>query len=106
AHGGHSIDFRRLAQQGITLLGMTMQFEAERVRFQNDLQQSLADGDKAYFEFLDAADAYVQRTGIDLPEEPEARIILDDAECIQQPILELNLAQAGITSIIWASGFG
>lgn len=106
AHGGHSIDFRRLAQQGITLLGMTMQFEAERVRFQNDLQQSLADGDKAYFEFLDAADAYVQRTGIDLPEEPEARIILDDAACIQQPILELNLAQAGITSIIWASGFG
>lgn len=106
AYGGHSIDFRRLAQQGITLLGMTMQFEAERVHFQNDLQQSLADGDKAYFEFLDAADAYVQRTGIDLPEEPEARIVLDDAECIRQPILELNLAQAGITSIIWASGFG
>ena len=87
AHGGHSIDFRRLAQQGITLLGMTMQFEAERVRFQNDLQQSLADGDKAYFEFLDAADAYVQRTGINLPEEPEARIILDDAQCIQQPLI-------------------
>lgn len=106
AHGGHSIDFRRLALDGITLLGMTKQFEGEKVSFQNDLQTTLQDSDKAYFEFLDAADAYVQRTGIDLPEEPAARTVLDDADCIQQPILELDLAKEGITSIIWASGFG
>ncbi|MDR0237822.1 NAD(P)/FAD-dependent oxidoreductase [Acinetobacter sp.] len=106
AHGGHSIDFRSLALEGITLLGMTKQFDKDTVYFQNDLQKSLQEGDQAYLAFLDAADAYVQRTGIDLPEEPEARKILKDTECIQQPILTLNLAQAGIGSIIWASGFG
>ncbi len=106
AHGGQSIDFRRLAIEGITLVGMTKQFDQDNVSFHDDLQKNLQESDQAYFEFLDAADAYVRRTGIDLPEEPEARHILKDAQCIQQPILTLDLTQASIGSIIWASGFG
>jgi putative flavoprotein involved in K+ transport len=54
---------------------------------------------------LDEADAYIDRNGIDLPDEPEARKIEPDPQCVTTPILELNLAEAGITSIIWATGF-
>ena len=54
---------------------------------------------------LDEADAYVARNGLDLPEEPQARILGPDPDCLTSPILELNLAAAGITSIIWATGF-
>lgn len=103
---GQSIDFRRLAQEGITLLGMTQQFDGEQIKFNDDLKQNLSESDKAYYAFLDAADAYIERNQMDLPLEPEARVQLEDSVCIQNPILELNMAEIGISSIIWASGFG
>lgn len=105
ARGGETIDFRRLAQEGMTLVGLTQAFDGGLVRFQNDLAENLARGDENYLALLDAADAYVARNGLDLPEEPEARRIYLDAECIRQPIRELDLAAAGIASIIWATGY-
>ena len=54
---------------------------------------------------LDEADAYIARNGLDLPEEPQARILGPDPDCVTNPIGELDLAAAGITSIIWAVGF-
>ena len=54
---------------------------------------------------LDEADAYVARNGLDLPQEPEARKIEPDPQCVTDPILKVNLAEAGITTIVWATGF-
>lgn len=105
ARGGHTVDFRALAQQGITLVGLTQSFAGGKVRFQADLAENIARGDENYLSLLDAADAYIARNGLDLPEEPEARRTLPDPECITRPILELDLAEAGITSIIWATGY-
>lgn len=39
ARGGVNIDFRLLANEGITLLGMTRSFEGDKIYFQNDLQK-------------------------------------------------------------------
>ena len=55
---------------------------------------------------LDEADAYVARNGLDLPEEPEARDLRPRPGLRRpNPILELDLAAAGVTSIVWATGF-
>ena len=54
---------------------------------------------------LDEADAYVARNGLELPEEPQARRTVRDADCVKNPILSLDLAGAGIATIIWATGF-
>ena len=54
---------------------------------------------------LDEADAYVVRNGINLPEEPDAHKIDPNPKCVTHPILKLNLASDGITSIIWATGY-
>ncbi|WP_339670515.1 NAD(P)/FAD-dependent oxidoreductase [Dasania marina] len=106
AHGSHgTVDFRALAHQGITLLGMTKEFKNGKVTFQEDLVENVERGNKNYMDFLDAADAYIERNGIELPEEPEARKVLPDPDCMTNPILELDLAEAGITSIVWATGF-
>lgn len=106
AHGGNgTVDFRGLAHQGITLVGLTEAFNDGKVSFKSDLVENVSRGDKNYLDLLDAADAYIERNGLDLPEEPEARKMLADPECMTNPILELNLAEAGITSIIWATGF-
>ncbi|BAQ81554.1 FAD dependent oxidoreductase [Pseudomonas sp. St29] len=105
ARGGQTIDFRALAHQGITLVGLTRAFAGEHVTFQADLLDNLDRGDENYLALLDAADAYVERNGLDLPLEPEARRRLPDPDCVRQPILELDLQQAGINSIIWATGY-
>ena len=54
---------------------------------------------------LDAADAYVAQKGLDLPDEPEAREIAPEPQCVTNPLFQLNLAAAGITSIIWATDY-
>jgi putative flavoprotein involved in K+ transport len=54
---------------------------------------------------LDTADAYIKRNGLDLPQEPQAWAVLPDPQCLRQPLLELDLIKAGVTSIIWATGF-
>ena len=105
ARGGHTVDFRALAKLGITLVGLTDSFEQGLVRFKPDLAQNLANGDQNYLSLLDAADAYITRNGLDLPEEPEARFFLPEPECVRNPVLQLDLAEAGITSIIWATGY-
>ncbi len=43
--------------------------------------------------------------GLDLPEEPEARRVWPDPECVTNPIHALNLEEAGLTTIVWATGF-
>ncbi len=105
ARGGHTVDFRALGHQGITLVGLTESFADGSVRFRDDLAENIANGDANYLAMLDAADDYIRRNGLDLPEEPEARRRLPDPECVTHPLRELDLAAAGITSIIWATGY-
>lgn len=105
AQGGRTVDFRELAGNGITLLGMTRTFADGRMHFADDLRQNIANGDANYLKMLDEADDYIARNGLDLPEEPQARTFGPDPDCVTDPIIELDLAEAGITSIIWATGF-
>lgn len=105
AHGGKTIDFRELANQGLHLVGRTESFSDGVVRFSHDLTTNIQAGDENYLSLLARADAYIAQNGLDLPEEPEAHKLLPDPECMTNPILELNLAEKGITSIIWATGY-
>ena len=105
SHGGRTIDFRQLAQSGITLVGMTQAFEDGVMRFAPDLAANVAAGDHNYLSMLDAADAYVEKEGLDLPLEPHAREMPSDPDCLTHPVLKLDLAEAGIGSIVWATGY-
>ncbi|HEY9308765.1 MAG TPA: NAD(P)/FAD-dependent oxidoreductase [Microbacterium sp.] len=105
ARGGHTVDFRALAASGITLVGRAREFTAGVMRFAPDLGENIANGDANYLSLLDEADAHVARNGLDLPEEPEARVLGPDPDAVTNPILELDLEAAGITSIVWATGF-
>ncbi len=105
AYGGQTVDFRRLAAQGMTLVGMTSSFQDGVLRFAPDLADNLAQGDANYLSVLDEADAYLARSGLELPQEPAARVIEPDPPCVSDPLLELDLAKAGIATILWATGF-
>jgi len=102
ADGGRTVDFRELAADGITLVGRTTGFVDGRLQFAADLRATIAAGDASYLTMLDEADAYVARNGLDLPAEPQARDLGAD---VPESIAELDLRAAGITAIVWATGF-
>mgnify|MGYP000104246382 CR=1 FL=1 len=106
ARGGHTGDFRALAHQGIQLAGVTQVFDQGTVTFRQDLADNIRRGDENYLALLAAADAYIARNGLDLPLEEEARRFLPDPACMTHPLASLNLKEAGVTAIIWATGYG
>ncbi len=106
AGGGHTIDFRRFVAGGMVLLGRALAARDGRMSFSADLADSLVHGDRAYAGFLTAADAHVQRAGLDLPEDPAAHETVPDPAELTEPLLSLDLAALGITSIVWATGYG
>lgn len=105
AQGGKTVDFRRLAAAGMILVGRAQGCNDGVMTFGNDLAANLARGDADYLGMLAEADAYIGRNGLDFPAEPAAWVIGPDPECVTNPMTSLNLADAGITSIIWATGY-
>ena len=105
AYGGQTMDFRRLAHEGVTLVGMTAGYSGGEMTFANDLQRNVSAGDANYMAMLDAADAYVQKMGLDLPEDPGARHMLPDPDCLTSPVTKLVFEQEDVSTIIWATGY-
>lgn len=105
AHGGRTVDFREFAHRGMVLLGMTDTYCDGELHFRDDLPTNIANGDANYLSVLDEADAYVEQFGLTLPLDPAARQIANDPECLMNPVRTLNLKEAGISCIIWATGY-
>ena len=105
AYGGHTIDFREYAAQGVTLVGHVTAAREGAMEFAADLATMLAAGDATYLAFLDLVDSHVERHGLAMPAEPEARVIGPDPACVTEPLTQLAFADAGISAIIWATGY-
>jgi putative flavoprotein involved in K+ transport len=105
AYGGQTIDFRRFAIDGMTLLGRVTAARDGVVEIAADLADSLAQGDVAYRFFLALADAHIAQHGLDFPQQPEARTVLPDSPCIEKPLRFLDLRAEGIGAVIWATGY-
>lgn len=105
AYGGHTVDFRQFAERGMTILGMTQTYEDDCLHFADDLACNISEGDDNYLALLEEADAYVEREGLDLPDESQAKIIGPDPQCLIDPIRQINLVDAGIKTVIWATGY-
>ncbi|MEO1491085.1 MAG: NAD(P)/FAD-dependent oxidoreductase [Pseudomonadota bacterium] len=105
AKGGQNIDFRALAARGMTLVGMTDSYQNGTLTFAPDLAENLAEGDRYLHKLLDECDAWAAANSVDLPEEPELRHVLPDPDCVTDPVRALNLAEAGISTILWATGY-
>ena len=106
AYGGHTIDFRRFAADGITLLGRVVAARGRVLDIAPGLARSLAEADLYYATFLDMADDHVRSRGLDPGEDPEARVKLPDPSCVSEPIRELDLNAEHIGAVIWATGYG
>ncbi len=106
AYGGHTIDFRRFAACGMTLLGRLKAARNGVLEIAPDLGESLANGDVVYATFLNMVDAHVQLHGLDFPDEPAARAQLPDPPCVNAPWLRVDVGAENINAVIWATGYG
>ena len=69
------MDFRKLADRGIVLLGMTEAYDSGVILIADDLAKNIADGDAYYLGLLAEADAYIDLHSLNLPPEENAKII-------------------------------
>jgi len=69
-----------------------------------DLYDLLRISDRSEQDFKRAVDEYVRRERLDAPEDVPTESIDDGYR--QEQIVELDLRAAGITSIVWCTGFG
>jgi putative flavoprotein involved in K+ transport len=105
AFGGNTIDFRRFAAEGVTLLGRIQAAHDGVVNLAPDLRKRLAYGDNSYAAFLDMVDAHVERHGLEMPEDTAARAVLPDPPCLIEPLGHLDLRAADVNTVVWATGY-
>jgi putative flavoprotein involved in K+ transport len=91
AYGGHTIDFRRFAADGVTLLGRVKAAHGGIIDLAPDLAESLANGDAMYASFLDRVDAHIEHHAHAMPQDPDARAVLSDPSCVTEPLRRLDL---------------
>jgi putative flavoprotein involved in K+ transport len=102
--GGRDIDLRRFPDSGITLLGRMHSISDGRISFADDLDQTLTQGEAWFADLRIQMDEYARAQSLDLPEEPPPKPPSHRVSP-SSPIAELDVAAAGITAVVWASGF-
>ncbi len=101
-NGGHTLNLHQFARDGIHLLGRLVDVQDGAAVLAPDLADNLAGSDAIEKRMIAMIDQYIQKMGLDLPEEslPELRDGYD------VPVVErLNLVEAGISTVIWAIGY-
>ena len=100
--GGKEIDLRQFALEGMQLYGRLRDIVGTAVTFEPDLRRNLDNADLSYRNIRAAVDRYIAEAGIDAPSEA-AYVPVWEPE--SDPVA-LDIAESGITSVIWSIGFG
>jgi putative flavoprotein involved in K+ transport len=99
--GGHDTNLRRFAAEGTTLLGRLEAIDGERVRLAPDLSANLGAADRFFEERHRALiDAFIERAGIDAPPDDRVPFEYEPPE-----VAELGLSDAGISTVLWTTGY-
>jgi putative flavoprotein involved in K+ transport len=100
--GGHDTNLRQMGIDGTRLLGRLTAIDGEWVRLAPDLHDNLAFADRFFDERVKKiVDGFIAAAGMDSPPaDPTA--VLDHAPPIVE---ELDLRKAGISTILWTTGY-
>jgi putative flavoprotein involved in K+ transport len=99
--GGHDLDLRRFALEGMRLYGPASAYAAGKLRFLPKLAEHLDHADDVYRSINRSIDAFIAQRNLAAPPEPEyVAVWRPEAEPT-----ELDLAASGISTVIWATGF-
>jgi putative flavoprotein involved in K+ transport len=100
-NGGYDIDLRKLAGGGAHVIGRVLGVSGARLAIADDANRILDEADAAYLAFIDAARAFAPSIAEPLGD--------DDAVTPNKTrvpeVDEIDLAEEGITTVIWATGY-
>lgn len=103
--GGHDIDLRAFARDGMALHGrLTGASPGGTVTFATDLKRNLDSADAVSESIKDSIDAHIAARGIAAPAEARYAPVWEPAATGEAGALDLHAA--GVTSAVWATGFG
>ena len=99
--GGHEIDLREYASNGLQLYGTVRDIEGSDIYFSPNLEENLDRADESYLRICSMIDNYIADLKLNVPEKPTF-------EKLWRPpkeITHVNAFDSGITSILWCTGF-
>ena len=99
--GGHELDLRAFAVQGMRLHGRLTSLDGTKPTFGDDLKSNLDGADAVADGIKDAIDKYIEAAGIEAPVEARYVPVWEPDPRTE----ELDLAEQGITSVIWSTGY-
>jgi putative flavoprotein involved in K+ transport len=100
--GGHDIDLRAMAREGMHLHGRLLGVEGAKLRFADDLAANLDSADATAERIKDAIDRYIGARGLDAATEPRYTPVW---EPVPSDAGRLALASHELSTIVWATGF-
>jgi putative flavoprotein involved in K+ transport len=99
--GGHDLDLRKFASEGMRLYGLLSNIDGTALEFAPGLTENLDGADQVYNSINRSIDAYIEKEGIDAPPPSEYQPVwAPDAET-----LSVDAKAQNITSVIWCIGF-
>lgn len=99
--GGREIDLRRFATQGMALHGRLTSVDVKHLGFAPDVAAKLDAADAVYLGIRDLIDRHIAERNIAAPEEAAYAPAWHPAA----ETTSLDLEAAGITSVVWSTGF-
>lgn len=100
-NGGHTIDLRRMALDGARLHGKVVAVEGGAALLSGDLAETLAAIDRFCREATGDIDAFIVEQGLDAPQDTSVPVDWEPGPQTKR----LDLRAAGISSVIYATGF-
>jgi putative flavoprotein involved in K+ transport len=103
---GHTVSLQQLARQGVVILGRLLDAEGSTLVLSDEAAAHVRYADEFSQRLKDAIDGYISNAGITPPalEDDPADVPDPQAECVS-PLRRLDLREAKIGTIIWATGF-
>jgi len=99
--GGRDIDLRQFALDGMSLHGRLLGIDDGKLNFGDDLARNLDGADSVYNGICELIDKHIAEQGIAAPPPSRYEPVWRPGE----PVASLDLAQAGIGGVVWATGF-
>ena len=105
--GGYTLSLHDFHRNGIRLLGRLVDCVGERARFDGELHAQMRYADEFSDRIIDQFERHVVENGVDAPPPSAAELAGGPPPDGTQPdvVRELDLADAGIGTVIWAVGY-
>ena len=103
--GGHDIDLRQFAREGMRLYGRMLDVRDGVLHLAGDLRHNLDQADAVAESIKTGIDKYIAAKGLDAPPEPRYHPGWQPGAQADGDDARLELADTDITAVIWATGF-